>query len=145
MSTEDEIRKASDMFYLALNRTVNGDPRSMDDIWQHKSEISTMHPIGGRQVGWDEVRESWENIAKMSSQGQVKLSDQRICAGSDFSYELGTEHVHLWLAGNEIHENYRVTNIYRREGSEWKIVHHHVDLNVTMSEILSKLEASQER
>jgi hypothetical protein len=32
MSTEDEIRKASDRFYVALNRTVNGDAIPMDEV-----------------------------------------------------------------------------------------------------------------
>jgi ketosteroid isomerase-like protein len=57
-----------------------------------------MHPIGGRQVGWEEVRASWENVAKIFSNGQVNLSDQRICVGGDLAYELGTEHVHVRLA-----------------------------------------------
>jgi ketosteroid isomerase-like protein len=103
-----------------------------------------MHPIGGRQFGWDVVRASWENVAKIASNGQVKLSDQRICVGGDFAYELGTEHLKVWLAGNEVQADFRVTNIYRREGSEWRMVHHHTDLNLRMLEILSKLETSQQ-
>jgi hypothetical protein len=30
----------------------------------------------------------------------------------------------------------RVSKVFRREGSEWKMVHHHVDLNQPMLEIL---------
>jgi ketosteroid isomerase-like protein len=52
----------------------------------------------------------------------------------------GTEHLDVSLAGNEVHANFRVTNIYRREGSEWKMVHHHTDLNPTIVETLSRLE-----
>jgi ketosteroid isomerase-like protein len=103
-----------------------------------------MHSIGGRQIGWDEVRASWESQAKICSNGQLRLSDQRIYVGSDFSYELGTEHLDVLLAGNEVHTNFRVTNIYRREGSDWKMVHHHTDLNPTIVEILSRLETSQQ-
>jgi ketosteroid isomerase-like protein len=102
-----------------------------------------MHPIGGRQVGWDEVRASWENVAKIFSNGQVNLSDQRICVGGDLAYELGIEHVHVWLAGNEVRADFRATNIYRREGSEWRMIHHHVDLDRTIVEIVSKLGSSQ--
>jgi hypothetical protein len=32
MSIEDDIRKASDRFYVALNRTVNGDARPMGEV-----------------------------------------------------------------------------------------------------------------
>jgi hypothetical protein len=89
MSAENDIRKASDKFYSALNRMLNGDPAPMVDAWSHNSDVSTMHPIGGSQIGWDEVRASWKNQAKICSNGQLRLSDQRICVSSDFSYELG--------------------------------------------------------
>ena len=62
----------------------------------------------------------------------------------DFSYEVGTEHVDVLVARNEVHTDFRVTNIYRREGGEWRMVHHHTDLNLRMLEILSKLETSQQ-
>ena len=143
MSAEDDIRKASDKFYAALKRTINGDATQMAEVWSQNSDVSTLHPIGGSQVGWDEVRVSWENLSKICSNGSVKLTDQRVCAGADFSYEAGTEHVAALVAGSAVQTEFRVTNIYRREGSEWRIVHHHTDLNPTMQGILSKLETSQ--
>jgi hypothetical protein len=51
MSAENDIRKASDKFYVALNRMLNGDPSLMADVWSHNSDVSTMHPIGGSQIG----------------------------------------------------------------------------------------------
>lgn len=32
MSTEDEVRKASEQFYAALNNMANGDARPLSDI-----------------------------------------------------------------------------------------------------------------
>ncbi len=145
MSTENDIRKASNKFYVALHRTLNGDARPMVDVWSHNSDVSTMHPTGRIQVGWDEVRASWEDLSKICSNGQLKLIDQRICAGSDFSYELGTEHLNVLVTGNAIQTDFRVTNIYRREGSEWRMVQHHADHNLTVLEILHKLEPSQQK
>jgi hypothetical protein len=48
----DEVRKASEQFYAALNRMLNGDAGPMADIWSHSAVVTTMHPIGGREVGW---------------------------------------------------------------------------------------------
>jgi hypothetical protein len=56
MSAEDEVRKASQQFYAALNRMANGDGGGMADIWSHSATVTTMHPIGGREVGWDAVK-----------------------------------------------------------------------------------------
>lgn len=63
MSTETEIRKALEKFYQALNRMLNGAAGPLADIWSHGTEVTTMRPIGHREVGWDQVRGSWEKVA----------------------------------------------------------------------------------
>ena len=141
MSTEDEVRKASQQFYAALNRMANGDAGSMADIWSHSATVTTMHPIGGRQVGWDEVRGPWGQVAELASGGQVRLSDQLIQVSGDMAYEVGTEQGQFKLAGEQVSVEQRVTNIYRREGGAWKIVHHHSDLSPDMVKILRQLQA----
>ena len=60
MSAEEEVRRASLQFYAGLNRMANGTAGAMADIWSHGPTVTTMHPIGGRQVGWDAVRGSFE-------------------------------------------------------------------------------------
>ena len=78
MVTEDEVRRASRQFYKALNHMANGDAGPIADIWSHSSSVTTMHPIGGREVGWDAVRASYEKIAKLVSEGKIELRDQVI-------------------------------------------------------------------
>jgi ketosteroid isomerase-like protein len=141
MSAEDEVRKASGQFYAALNRMANGDAGSMADIWSHSTVVSTMHPIGGREVGWDEVKGPWQQVAQLASGGQVKLSDQLIQVSGDMAYEVGTEQGQFTLAGEQVSIEQRVTNIYRREAGAWKIVHHHADISPAMLDILSRLQA----
>ena len=46
MAAEDEVRQASERFYAALNRTLNGDTGPMEEIWSHGSDASGMHPFG---------------------------------------------------------------------------------------------------
>jgi hypothetical protein len=50
-----------------------GDASSLGDIWSHSATVTTMHLIGGREVGWDKVRKSWEQVAQLSTAGKVKL------------------------------------------------------------------------
>ena len=89
MNTEREVHAASENFYAALNRMLNGDAHSLGDIWSHSVSVTTMHPIGGREVGWDQVRKSWEQMAELTTEGQVNLSDQFIQVAGDAAYELG--------------------------------------------------------
>jgi ketosteroid isomerase-like protein len=135
MSTEDEVRNASEQFYAALNRLFEGDASPMTDIWSHGKSVTTMHPLGGREVGWDEFWKKWEEASGAFSGGQVKLGDQLIQIAGDIAYEVGMEQGAAMLAGEEVSIEQRVTNIYSREASTWKIVHHHADVSPSMMDI----------
>ncbi len=143
MSTEDQVRKASEQFYAALNRVANGDASSMADVWSHSANVTTMHPIGGREVGWGEVKEPWGQTAQLLSDGQVNLNDQLIQVSGDMAYEVGTEQGQAKLAGEQVSFNHRVTNIYRRENGKWKVAHHHADISPVMLDVLSRLQSAE--
>jgi ketosteroid isomerase-like protein len=137
MAVEDEIRQASEQFYAALNRTLNGDPGPMMEVWSHGSDVSAMYAFGGRILGWEEVRASWEQAAQAFSDGQVALDDMVVFPISgDVAYTLGTEHGQGRVADETVRIEWRVTNIYRREADGWKIVHHHSDFSSEVAEAL---------
>jgi hypothetical protein len=75
MAVEDDIRQASEQFYAALNRLLNGDPGPMMEVWSRGSDATAMHPFGGRALGWEEVRATWEQAAQAFSDGQVSLDE----------------------------------------------------------------------
>lgn len=139
MSTEEEVRKASTQFYAALNTMLNGDAAPLSHIWSHSPDVTTMHPVGGRQVGWSEVQKAWEQVAKATTDGKVELKDQLIRITGDVAYELGTENAEFTLGGQKVSGEVRVTNIYQREAGAWKIIHHHTDVVPAMVEALNRL------
>ena len=145
MSEEDEVREASKQFYAALNRMANGDAGPLADIWSHGAAVTTMHPIGGRQVGWDKVGGSFGQVAKLASAGKIKLANQIVNVAGDMGYELGVERGQFKLAGQKVTIADRVTNIYRRESGTWKIVHHHTDIAPAMINILSRLKKKEKK
>lgn len=140
MAAEDEVRQVSERFYAALNHMANGDAGPMSAVWAHSEDVTTMHPIGHREVGWEQVRPTWEQVASIASGGQVLLRDQLIRMGTDLAYEVGVEEAEITLAGERVAFSERVTNIYRREGGEWKIVHHHSDPSPAANDLLSRLQ-----
>jgi ketosteroid isomerase-like protein len=142
-SAADEVHGASERFYAALNRMLNGNADSLADIWSHSAAVTTMHPIGGREVGWDKVGQAWEQVAKVFSGGQVKLNDQIIQVAGDMAYEVGSEQGEAKLDGQQVAIDHRVTNIYRRESGAWKIVHHHTDVSPAMADAVSRLKAKR--
>ena len=141
MAAEDEVRDASTQFYAALNSMTDGSAAPMIEIWSHGT-ATALHPIGGRQLGWDEVRGSFEQVAGLASGGNIELREQRIQVLGDTAYEVGVEYGQAKLAGEQIAIEQRVTNIYRREPDGWKIVHHHTDISPAMVDMLSRLRAA---
>lgn len=141
MSENEDVRKASGQFYTALNSMLNGDAGPLSKIWSHSKDVTTMHPIGGRQTGWDGVRQSFEQVAELASGGNVRLDEQTIRVIGNVAYEVGLEQGQMTLAGENAPIEHRVTNIYCREGGEWKMVHHHTDISPAMVEILNRVQA----
>jgi len=138
MSPEDQIRKASDQFYSAVNQMLNGDAKPLADIWSHDAAVTTMHPLGGREVGWDKVQELFGEVARIASEGQVKLGDQIIQVTGDGAYEVGVERGQVKFGGKPFPIEHRVTNIYRNEKGRWKIVHHHTDASMATMGVFSQ-------
>jgi len=139
MSTEAEVRAVSDRFYSALSRL---DVSQLESVWSQSNSVSTMHPMGGEQVGWPEVRKSFEEAAGAMTDIHVELVDQRIQTGEDIAYETGIERGRGKVAGEQIEFEHRVTNVYRREGGQWKMVHHHTDTSPAMVDILRRQQAA---
>ena len=141
VAAEDDVRAASDRFYSALEAMANGDASSMADIWSHEDDVTTMHPIGGREEGWEAVNGSWTGVASASTDGTITRTDQAIRVIGNSAYELCTESASMTFAGEPVSLEGRATNVYRKEKGEWKIVHHHADLNTEFAEKVANMGA----
>ena len=139
MSTEDDVRAISNKFYSGLSRM---DVAALPEIWSHSDDVTTMHPMGGEQVGWEEVRGSFEGAAGLMTDSHVELIDQRIYAGTDLAYETGIERGGAKLAGEPVEFEHRVTNVYRLEDGQWKMIHHHTDVSTGLVEIMQRQQAA---
>jgi ketosteroid isomerase-like protein len=120
---------------------ANGDASPLADSWSQGADVTTMHPIGGREVGWGKVQDSFQQVAQVATEGRIRLEDQIIRVTGDLAYELGVERGALKLVGQPANIDIRVTNIYRREEGTWKIVHHHADVSPAMVEVLHRMLA----
>jgi ketosteroid isomerase-like protein len=139
MSAQDEVRLASNQFYTALNRMANGDASLMPDAWSHSPEVTAMHPIEGRELGWEAVKASFDQFAQIATDGTIELKDQIIRVEGDVAYELGVEQGTAKLGGHSVDFKHRVTNVYRRESGGWRMIHHHSDTSPAMLDVLAKL------
>jgi ketosteroid isomerase-like protein len=141
VAAEDDVRATSDQFYSALEAMTNGDASSMADVWSHEDDVTTMHPIGGREEGWEAVSGSWEGVAAASTDGTVSRTDQVIRVIGNGAYELCTESVSMTFADEPMSLEGRATNVYRKEKGEWRVVHHHADLNAEFADKVANMGA----
>lgn len=128
MSTEQEIRATVERFYQALHQTLNGDPTVMLELWTHGPEATAQHPAGGRHLGWDEVRGALEAWARNVRDGRIAGEDIVVrLVSPDVAVVTGAERGQGTIGPETVQVDARVTLVLRREGREWKAVHHHVD------------------
>jgi ketosteroid isomerase-like protein len=143
MTVEDEVRQVSDRFYGALNQMLaSGDPGPVTDVWSKGQQGSTMHPIGGREVGREQVLATWQQAGPAFSAGRAIVDDLVVVhLTQDVAYTVGTERFEGKVGGEEFRGEWRATNIYRREDGGWRIVHHHTDASPELQELLRRLQA----
>lgn len=85
------------------------------------------------------MRAGWEQAAQEFSEGQISLEDLvGVPLSDDVAYILGSEHGQAYLGDEMVRIDWRVTNSYRREGGEWKMVHHHADVSPEVVEALDR-------
>ncbi|MEM0950097.1 MAG: nuclear transport factor 2 family protein [Pseudomonadota bacterium] len=127
MTQDDTVLAASEAFYSALNSVFNKDADPMSAVWLHSDEVTAMRPNGGRELGWDALWIAWKNVAEVFEGGAVEMTDRVIFTSGDFAYEVGLERGTFYPGGEQVEVAHRATNIFRRVGGDWKIVHHHTD------------------
>ena len=147
MTVENEVKQTSDEFYAALNRMLySGDAATVTAIWSGGQAGSTMHPIGGREVGRDQVLAAWKQAAPAFSDGKASATDVVVIPLSDdVAYTVGTERFEGKVGGETFRGEWRATNIYRHEDGGWKIVHHHTDASGDLIELLGRLQAQAQQ
>ncbi len=141
-STEaDDVRAASDQYRDALEAMLNGDAGPMAEIFSHEDDVTTMTELGGREEGWDAVSGSMEEAAAVCTDGTATHTDKLIRVTGDLAYELCTESLSATFAGEPLSWEHRLTNIYRKENGEWKLVHQHADLDAELAEKVANMGA----
>ncbi|HEX6368756.1 MAG TPA: DUF4440 domain-containing protein [Longimicrobium sp.] len=127
--TEQEIRDAVHRLYGKVNQALNGDAGPILEEWSHAPDATVMHPGGGRQQGWDEVRAAWEQWAGSVTDGGVQAGELSIhLLAPDIALVSGHETGSGVLMGERCQVDARMTLVLRRENGRWRPVHHHADV-----------------
>ena len=125
---DDFLAEIHPRLVTELQTLHNGDPGPRLAMWSARDPV-TLFGAGMSGSGWEQVSGIFRLIASRWSD----CTDQRVeilAAGvsGDLAYTVELEHTSVSLDGVPV-EPYtlRVTQAYRREDGEWKVVHRHGD------------------
>ncbi len=116
-------QKASDAF-------VNGDGGPIGRIVSRVSPSTFFGPQGGYEQGAEQVAATHERgAAQFESTEKNAFEILQMAASDGIGYCVGIQRATAQVRGKKepVQFNLRVTEVFRREGGEWKLVHRHAD------------------
>lgn len=116
---------------------VNGDAKPLDKVATHTSPATIFGPKGDYVEGADEVNAANERGAKFFKSGsESNFEILQMSANDNLAYWAGIQRATVRMHGKTeaIPMDLRVTEVFRREDDEWKLVHRHADLLASESE-----------
>ena len=109
---------------------VNGDATPLGEIVTHHSPATFFKPMGGYRQDAEEVWTQYEGDSHIfESSDESYLEILHMAASDGLAYWVGFQHSMSHLRGvpEAVPFNLRVTELFRREGDSWKLIHRHVD------------------
>jgi ketosteroid isomerase-like protein len=122
------VLAANSAFYAALNKIFAGDVAPITAVWSHADDVTYMGPTGGVEHGWNAVLKNWQGQAALKLGGRVEPADMQSVVGRELAVITAYEQGENTNADGKVARlKLRATNIFRKEGGQWKMIGHHTD------------------
>jgi ketosteroid isomerase-like protein len=108
---------------------MRGDMEQWSALVRIAGDFTLMQPLGGAAShGFDSSREHLAQLARTFRNGDAKLEVAQSYASNDLVVLVMIERQHGEVGGLPDQDwSLRVTQVYRKRGSEWQLVHRHAD------------------
>jgi NAD(P)H-dependent FMN reductase/ketosteroid isomerase-like protein len=114
---------------LALDY-VNGDGEPLRQILARQDPVTFFPPTGGAQTGAEAVTQRYMSDARhFSGPGESRMELLQSDAGQ-LAFWAGIQSARVRLAGRQqpVDMRLRVTEVFRIEAGEWRLIHRHADM-----------------
>ena len=117
----DLVLEVNTRFYKALGTR---DLELMGTVFVHDDRAGCMHPGWVMLKGWEEIRQSWENVFDPQDQLEIKLHNLTVELEGDAAWVTCIQEL-IYINREPVMMNVSVsTNIFEKNGSQWKMVIH---------------------
>jgi ketosteroid isomerase-like protein len=126
---EDFPAHALQRHALATTGVRNGDATLLIEMLSTRDPVTLFPAAQPAKRGSAEVSQAFQRVASLYSNG-TPVSFDLVAAGvsGDLAYVVGYERGAASVGGGPVEPvDLRVTQVYRREDGEWKLVHRHGD------------------
>ncbi len=114
MTDSDAVLTANLEFYRAFTAR---DLVAMDALWARLAPVACLHPGWTALNNRKPIMESWEGILSNPNAPRIACFDEQVFLYGDIALVLCEEE----LEGGTL----AASNLFVREGNEWRIAHHH--------------------
>jgi ketosteroid isomerase-like protein len=127
--TDEEVAELIRRTAEAAAALIRGDMRGYLTRIRHADDYTLMAPSGGEpRRGFDASDQALDAMARYFQGGEAELQVFQSYASGDLVVLVAIERQHGEVGGLPDQDwSLRVTLVFRREGSEWRLVHRHAD------------------
>ncbi|GHH67991.1 nuclear transport factor 2 family protein [Promicromonospora soli] len=125
---DDFLTWVSSALYEAEVALHNGDAAPRRALWSSKEPVSILGALRNA-YGQQEVEETFAFLERSFSDcTSYTFELQAYDVLGDMAYTVGMEHTSVSMDGEPRDYTLRATQVYRREGGDWKVAHRHADI-----------------
>jgi len=129
---ESSFRAFLPQWERAQSSFINSDPTLWKQSASQRDDATILGAFGGYgEKGWDAVgaRYDWASSQYKRSGATLKVEYLSIVVNGDLAFTVGIERQQGARVGNQnpMQRALRATQVFRREGGTWKLLHRHAD------------------
>ncbi len=127
--TETDVVQLTRRVANAASAFMAGDMRTYVDLVHHADDYTLLPPNGGEpRRGFDSSDEALEALARFMPKGEANLEVFQTYFSGDLAVLVAIERQHGAVSGLADQDwSLRITLVFRREGSDWRLLHRHAD------------------